>query len=249
METTTYRIDNEGRFFREYLNSQEIEVTEAVAKAFQQTQPLIAIPYTGSITSSDGREYETGVKYDPNTSLAYWSVKIPEIMLTTAFHPVSIADNTILVPKFKYDARDKTEVVMSVPWVVPVDTHSKRGPRVVLVVTVDGQLISGKQYLFAFDEKGAAYRMPMSNIYGTCELCCGDFNRRGVSHMECVYNAIEQFRKGQWNSDLFDPEDDATASKFFRFAPLKEGFQTLDIEGKWTDHCQKVSTPTVKYAL
>lgn len=245
METQSYRIDNTGRFFKETLYSEEIEVTEAVAKAFQ-TGMMVTFHNVDVIQMPDGARYPVHVKYDNSNNLAYWSVQLTQLTLNTAFRTVGEGDDKYLTPKFVYGADD---TVLSIPWVVPLDAEDYQ-PQLILVVCVDNSnLKSQKQYLFAFDHKKACYRLPVSNLYATCELCCGEFDRYGASHIDCVGKAVEQFRKAQWNADLYQPEEMKQSEKFFRLKPLKEGFQTLPIQGNWTKLCQKVSTPTVQLAV
>jgi hypothetical protein len=239
----SYRIDNEGRFYRERLISQEIEVTEAVAKAFQQTQPLVTIPNVAVLNGLD-----VGVKYRPTEGTYYWSVDIKEIMLHTAFVKYGEGDEAILVPKFDYDNKDKNAVILSIPWKIVSDSEGF-APRVTLVVSVGSHpLRCLKQYLFAFDQRGVAWRLPMSNLYNTCELCSGEFDGCDNSQLGCVQKALDQFNRGVWNADLYIDSNE-TSSNFFRFKPLKDGFETLRINGKWEALCSKVSTPTTKYAI
>lgn len=245
METRSFRIDGEGRFFSEVLYSQEIEVTDAVAKAFQQGQ-LLTLHNVGSITTEDGTKHFLHVKHDTSTGWSYWTVQLTCLHINSAFRTIGEGKDAFLSPKFRHGGSDP---VMSVPWYPGAMDEKGVLPIVTLVISVkSSDLSSGKQYLFAFDVKGNAYKMPMSNLYDTCELCCGQFDSYGSDQIDCVRKALEQFRKGAWNADLYSESLEESTKNFFRLHPEKEGFSTMPIVGSWTKWCVKVSTPTVKFA-
>lgn len=165
-----------------------------------------------------------------------WSVRLDRVPLNTCFGMVG----GVLVPKF-----ESAEMQMPLEWKVPEEvrlvfvTETKfQGPKTVVQAN----------WLFAFNDVGNAYRLPLPNLYDDCKLCMGTFTTAHNSAQECLVASLEQFRKSEWNSDLMPSIEDA--QRFFRFKPTNETFDTLSIDAEiWTDLCEKVSTSLVERVI
>ena len=237
-----YIIDNEGQFFREDIVVTPIEPGPGLIKALTtgmsvRINNLVNLPEFGVANLA---VEETGVQH--------WTVPMDVIHFNTNFLAKEDEQGSELVPKFAGD----TAANMVIPWVVAkawAGVGSVMRVRFVATITKNsaGVYYVHKQYLLAYDEGGSAYRLPVSNLYDTCELCNGEYNSRSNTALEALQKSLTQFRLGSWNSDLFKDPD--LVENFVRFRPLKEGFETLPTKQVWTKYCRKVSPPIFKYVI
>ena len=236
---TNFLIDLEGRLYRQDTTYRELDPGEALQKAFTsgvvvRIRDLLELPGHGLCH----------MVYEVATMIQYWSIPMNELVLRTTFG----VNEGEFYPTFA--PKDSPEVPMEVVW-NQATGMSEQGHsmeiRFVAEVGLNGAhgFYVRDHYLFAFDERKAAYKLPLGNLYENCRLCMGDYDSTCSSATGSLVTALKQFRAAPWNSDLFSDED--IVHKFFRFKPLEKGFQTLPIQVDWTTVCTKVSTANLKF--
>lgn len=240
---TEFIIDKEGRFYREDSVRTEIDPGPELEKCFKTTMSvkltsLISLPTWGVVS----------VSVD-DIGLQHWSVPIAEIKFNTSFRVKGEGATAELIPLF---VESKSEPSMSIDWRKSDALSSQsKGMDIRFVAVIqfqtNGLFRVQKQYLYAFDDAKNGYRLPLSNLYDTCELCNGVYNSEDATAIGTLTRALNQFRNSSWNSDLLKDVD--VIENFIRFKPLETGFQTLPIKGIWTKHCEKVSTPIMKHII
>lgn len=160
-------------------------------------------------------------------ALIGFTVPLGHLMLRC---PFGINDKKELHAAF--DASLSTK--MSLMWKVPEDMCLS-----LLVLCSASYPSIEKQFLTAIsmaDNNRKFYRLPLPNLYETCELCSGKFESGGRSYKECVKNAVTQFHNSDWNTDLLNRGDnDAPNSRrLFRFLPKGESeMQQMSDYGDW----------------
>lgn len=241
---TQFVIDLEGRIYRQDVNYREIDPGDALQKAFQlnltaRIRNILEIPGHGP----------AHMVFESATAIQYWSVPMTEIVLRTTFgagNPGAWNEGEIF-PTFA--EKESGEVPMEVVWKlndILSETSKWMGIRFVAEVASSGtRYYVRDHYLYAFDERHAAYRLPFGNIYENCRMCMGDYDSTSSTAAECVQKALTQFKRATWNADLFNNEE--LIQRFVRFKPLESGFKTLPILDDWTEVCAKVGTSNLKY--
>jgi hypothetical protein len=140
----------------------------------------------------------------------------------------------VLVPKFA----STTDLQLPLVWKVPT------GIRLVFVTRTEFSELSTRidgNWLFAFNEAGNAFRLPLPNLHDDCRICMGSFKNVYSTALDCVAASLQQFNQSKWNADLMRTVEQS--QKFFRFQPTNETFETLPIAvTDWTTLCDKVST-------
>lgn len=239
---TQFIITPEGRFFREDIVRNEIDPGPELEKCFKASMAvrlpkLVTLPTWGAV----------GVVVD-ESGLQHWAVEVEEINFNTSYRVKGEGKDAEMIPRFTEDHGSPS---LNITW---NKSHAMTGQSkgmdirfVVLIQPTGGRFAVHKQYLYAFDDARNAYRLPISNLYDTCELCNGLFESSGVTALETLTKSLTQFRNSSWNSDLW--KDESIVENFIRFQPLETGFNTLPIKSPWTKWCTKVSTPLVKNVI
>ena len=244
VNTTEFIIDSEGKFFREDRTRYEIDPGDGLQRAFTKgvscrIRNITEIPGYGPCH----------VVYENDTQTQHWSVPMNTINFRTSFAVVKTEEGEEVFPTFK-DKKDTSEPFMEIEW-NKADAMSKQDSemeiRFVALVKPNGaNYICVDHYLYAFDGRKAGYRLPIANLYETCQVCMGAYSSEAQTAVKAVEKALAQFRVASWNSDLFF--DSGNLNRFIHFKPLEKGFQTLPIlDGGWTTRCQKVSTGYMKF--
>jgi hypothetical protein len=244
METKTrFIIDTNGLFFREDTSLSPIDPGPELEKLFKSTLSvkiprLMVIPTWGQVS----------VAVDEN-AYQYWSVTVDEINFKTSFKVNGEGESAELVPTFR---ENPAEPAITIAWNkndAMKDQSKSMYLKFMAHIVADGihHYKVHKQYLYAFDDTNNAYRLPISNLYDTCELCNGEYNSRATTALESLTKALHQFRNSSWNSDLWKSE--GIVDNFIRFKPLANGFQTLPIKNQWTRSCAKIGTQLQKHAI
>lgn len=241
-QKSQFIISPEGLFYREDIHRYLIDPGPELEKLFKSTlsvkiPKLMVLPTWGTVS----------VAVDEN-AYQYWSVTVDEINFKTCFYVKGEGEAAELIPMFR---ESPTNPAISIPWKV-VDALKEQSKPMYLKfmahIIQDGAAYKvHKQYLYAFDDSGNAYRLPISNLYDTCELCNGEYNSRSTTALECLSKALNQFRNSPWNSDLW--KDSAIVENFIRFKPLETGFTTLPIKNDWRKWCSKIATQLQKHAI
>lgn len=243
-QKTQFIIDTNGRIFREDSVRQEINPGEELYKAF--THGIFMKHPNFANIPGYGPAHMT---YEMDRNIQYWSVPINTINFRTTFR--TIKETGELYPSFGH--KDQTaEPIMEIEWNKDDAMQSQDSQMHLRFVALiiggrDGYHVSSHgHFLYAFDGRGVAWRLPVSNLYETCEICMGEYQSTAPTATEVVEKALAQFRKASWNSDLFTTHD--STHQMIRFKPLDKGFQTMPIQTRgWTTLCQKVSTAQLKY--
>ena len=236
---TDFLITTEGRTYRRDVTYRELDPGDAMQKAFNKSvvtriRNIVELPGHGPCH----------VTQEGATGIQYWSVPLYELVLRTTF----AAREGELYPTFAH--KDSTEVPMEVVWNKEAGVGEMDKPmalRFVGEVAPSGEngYYVRDHYLYAFDERKAAYRLPLGNLYENCRLCMGEYDSSCSTAVGSLILALKQFRAAPWNSDLFSDEE--LIPRFFHFKPLEKGFMTLPILEDWTVNCNKVSTGNLKY--
>ena len=244
-ETVEHIICPEGRFWRETRTRYEIEPGAAIAKVLSKQQSL-RIPRVMQLKNYGF----VGLHYEASTANYWWTIPITFINLRCEFRPITDEETkeNLLAPKFAYN-KDSTDVIM-VKWPVMSDAKANTPNIYLLIQCVDNGIVSpGYQYLIATDIKGNPYQLPMGNIYEHLQLCCGEYPANDNTHQGVIARAIEQFETSKWNTDLYHSGQEKATNDFFRFRPLREGFEALPIKGDWTKVCEKRSVQQTSYIV
>jgi hypothetical protein len=247
METKKqYIISETGQFFREDIMRKEILPGDALQKAFSTnivvtTRGLMELPGHGQVH----------LIYEQATETWHFSVPMQTINFRTTFKPITTDEGykDQLYPTFA-DAGSK-EPMMEIEW-NKQDACISQSTSMNLVFLVqvkrdNGSYYAADHYFYAFDDKKSAWRLPIANLYNTCQVCMGGYESTSTTAVGAVFNALRQFRSASWNEDLFNHGD--SVWKFIRFKALKKGFETQPIIDSWTSHCDKISTPQLKFCL
>lgn len=239
---TQFIITSEGRFFREDIVRNEIDPGPELEKCFKASMAvklprLVTLPTWGAVSVAVD---EMGVQH--------WSVQVEEINFNTSYRVKGEGKDAEMIPRF---VEDLSSPSLNITW---NKSQAMAGQAkgmdirfVVLIHPSGSRFVVQKQYLYAFDDAHNAYRLPISNLYDTCELCNGVYEGVGNTALETLTKSLTQFRNSSWNSDLWKDED--KVENFIRFQPLETGFNTLPIKSPWTKWCNKVVTPLVKNVI
>lgn len=173
-----------------------------------------------------------------------WSVRVRTINLNTHFQMV----DKVLTPDFRGDQTGSTP--LEIAWRVPDDMRVVLGMSVGMSVTGSstGLWTLGKHYLVAYDTGGKrTWKLPVSNLYNTLELCHGQDKSSHPSALKAVQAALAAFQASKWNADLYSATSNTGA--MFRFEPENSGFKQLPLvlaSGKdWTSLCDKIANEYV----
>jgi hypothetical protein len=223
MNTTEIIIGKDGTVTERIIKERTLKVQESAVEILTAnvTRPLrqaLSIPGWGVAHANVGAEDTV------------WSVPIDRIPLSARFGMV----DGVLVPKFA----STTEMSMPLVWKAP------KSVRLIFALQTqqeDKTTVIQGNWLFAFNQAGNGFRLPLPNLHDDCRICMGAFPLKYPSAQECVVASLQQFNQSKWNSDLMRTVE--AAQKFFRFQPTNETFETLPIDSPdWTKLCDKVST-------
>jgi hypothetical protein len=244
-EKTDYLITREGKMFRRYTQLDEIDPGEAIQKAYAQNitttaRNFMELPGHGLIH----------LVQQQAEGILHVSVPLETINFRTSFKAITTDEGykNQLYPSF-HD-KHATDPMMEIEW-VRADAMLKQEAtmrlrfHVLLKPNNDGGWYAFDHYLYAFDGRGVAFRLPIANIFDTCQLCMGEYNSKSETAIGTVQKALQQFRTATWNADLFKNATDVW--KFIRFKALDKGFATQPIIPPWTTMCAKVNTAYLKY--
>jgi hypothetical protein len=214
-------ILEDGNIERRTITSDLLDIGEQVAETLaanvsRRALNLFEIPDWGAVH---------GV-FTPNDN--FYTIELPHLPLKTHF---KISDG-VLYPKFSA----KEEPVIAMKWTPP------EGMLLKLLCAVKsniGNCERGKQWLVAYDGAKHAYRLPLGNLFDTCELCAGDMDSSFATVQEAIKANLDQLVLGQWQGDLDNKPEETQA--LFRFKPNKEGFEQLPSLGTWQENSLKVS--------
>ncbi len=241
-QKTQFIIDTDGRFFRVDSTKVEIDPGPELEKCFKTNMSvklpkLMVLPGWGAVSVSVDEQ-----------QLQHWSVEVKDITFKTSYRIKGEGETAELIPLFM----EKSDTAVSINWVKDDAMAGQKKSmelRFVAVIQPQGPgagFKTFKQYLYAFDGSNA-YRLPISNLYDTGELCNGTYESLSATSSEALIKALNQFRTSSWNSDLW--KDETIVENFIRFKPLETGFKTLPIKSNWTQWCRKISTPLLKHVI
>ncbi|MGZ4961681.1 MAG: hypothetical protein ACXWC8_03910 [Limisphaerales bacterium] len=229
MSTTEIIIRENGTIAERTIHERTLKVQKAVleelsAHVTREIRQAVIVPNWGNAHANVSKDSTV------------WSIRLGRIPLNTCFGMVG----GVLVPKF-----EAAEMQMPLEWKAPESI------RLVFVTETKFQglkTVIQANWLFAFNDVGNAYRLPLPNLYDDCKLCMGSFTSAHNSAQECLVASLEQFRKSEWNSDLMPSIEDS--QRLFRFKPTNETFESLPVDAPdWTDLCEKVSTSLIERVI
>jgi hypothetical protein len=223
MERTEIILHTDGTLTERIVRERELDVSQAILDALTEgvtrvVRDVFPVPNWGMAHANVG-----------NTDTV-WTVPIDRIPLHARFKLMG----GILVPMFE----SATDLEVPLVWKAP---ETVRLAFSVITRQSEGLLGIDGNWLFAFDEKKRAYRLPLPNLHDDCRICTGAFGEHWNTAQQAVVASLEQFHKSKWNADLMRTVEQS--QKFFRFQPTNETFETLPVEAEnWTTLCNKVST-------
>lgn len=245
-EKTNFLIDTEGRIFRQYTQLEEIDPGDALQRAFTTNvtttaRNLMELPGHGPIH----------IVHQQAENAVHFSVPLETINFRTTFKAIT-ADEGYKDQMFPtFEPKESSVPVMDIEW-NRADAMAKQDAtmriRFHVIVKPQAGLESWcavDHYLYAFDGRGVAYRLPFANLYNTCRVCMGEYSSSSPYALGAVQKAIAQFRMAPWNADLF--ENHHNVWEFVRFKALEKGFHTQPILKPWTTYCGKIATATLKF--
>lgn len=154
-------------------------------------------------------------------------------------------DKKILTPKFVKlnETNDRTYPVFRCQWTPPADMQIIFAAKILGYETRTPKTHYQQScFLLTYDGEGRCWKLPLPNIYNDLAICMGDFRGQSDSAVGAFSLALDQFGKSDWNSDLIEGQDTASA-QLFRFTPTEEGINSLAVEPKWQQYCKKIATP------
>jgi len=244
-DKTEFVITRDGRIFKRRETMEEIDPGNALQKAFTTAVQTT----TRNLLELEGHGPVHLVAQQAENTM-HVSVPLNEINFRTTFRAISEGDQKDqLYPSFA--AKSSTETMMEIPWKVQ-DAMAKQDATMRIRFHVmcrphgDGWYAMD-HYLYAFDGRGVAYKLPFANLFDTCQVCMGEYNSIHPNLLGCVQKALQQFRTASWNADLFKNGSDIW--KFVRFKAMEKGFDTQPILVPWTTMCPKVNPAFLKFCV
>lgn len=243
-EKTQFMITTEGRIFRHYQQIEEIDPGDALQRAFTTnvvttTRDLLELPGYGPIH----------LVAQQQENKLHFSVPLETINFRTTWKAIAADEGykDQLFPTFA--DKNSAEPIIEIEW-NRADAMLKQDATMrirfhIIVQPDSGGWAAVDHYLYAFDGRGVAWRLPIANLFNTCQVCMGTYSSQSPTALGAVHKALAQFRTAPWNADLFYNANDVW--KFIRFKALDKGFNTQPIVGPWTTMCNKVSTTLLKF--
>lgn len=165
-----------------------------------------------------------------------WTVPIKTLTIRAPFAMLEGG----LVPSFG----SKNDPLLKLEWPVPPSLNLNL---VISTVADGGEWCCAKEWLLAFDENSAAWRLPLANLYEDASLCSGDWERTNPTSTGLLGVAIHQFVNSQWNQDLHDTGDMKKVQALIRFDPKTEPYTALPVNTPdWRNLTRKVGSPIIE---
>jgi len=224
MATTQYVFQPDGKLFREDITRREIGITPQIARAMSGD-----VSARANAIAQHERWGQFNVQVE-STGDCWWTALLPRLTIKCPWRMDG--------GKWTPNLNNPEDPIQALDWIPPDDM------RLVFLMPVKwspGNCIAekvGHTYLFAFDNQGATWRLPLGNLYDECRICLGQERFAAASHMQCVAAALEQFANSQWNADLWRTQ--AQTKALFSFLPKDSGFDQIPPERHWTSYCSKV---------
>jgi len=156
-----------------------------------------------------------------------WTVPVSVLTLRTSF---AVYEGDILCPDFG------TANLMETIWSPPA------GMRLfMLISTRYNQSVPelGSCYYFALDNRNATWRLPLPNVYDTCEICHGN-TISSETQLGMVGRFIHVMESSPWNRDLIGDADRTTGLFRFKLHETNGLVQQPPLKD-WNNLCQSVS--------
>lgn len=150
--------------------------------------------------------------------------------------PCRALDSGVLYPDFTSGANLP---VISLDW-YPSGTWGMKLKLMVMFAWEEGlqQFVFQIEYLIAEDKNKATYRLPLPNLYEDLHVCTGKNAVARPVLGDALRDSMEAFDASQWNDHLWHYPTEC--QQFFRWKPLKDGFETLYPDPKdWQRYCIK----------
>lgn len=239
-KTTEILLDAEGRFFRRDIIQKEVAINEDVVfaafKSEQKVRLRDAMMVGKNLTSLSIVSERTGFIN------VHATIRLNTLRLNTGFKMMDDA----MVPVF--EPPDAKKPRFNVDWDVNIACAGK--VKLWFFVQTrhkpDEAHTVGECFIVATSATNRTYRIPLANVYDNCAVCMGD--RWDGQVQPTLYSALdaayEQFCNSPWNADLKRATEKSDA--FFRFKAKNDGFETLPVNGQWSNLCERVSLPSLE---
>jgi hypothetical protein len=238
LNTTLVCLDEDGRLFRLPLKAQEVALNE------EEVFSALMEGHEARIRDAliiNKQPVSLCIVEDKTTWLKVCAtIPLPFVRFNTEFK----MQGEVMVPVFNKPTGSNPR--LNVDWDVRAACSGK--VRLWLLVLTkhnssDPNHYIGECYLVATSSTNKMYRIPLANVYDDCKICMGDqWNGRSQPTLPAALDAaLQQFLNSPWNSDLKRSPEKSDA--FFRFKPVNDGFETLPVDGQWSNLCERVAAP------
>lgn len=239
-KTMEILLNEDGRVFRREIIQKEVLINEdAVFAAFKSEQKVRlkdALLVGKNPTSLMVVNERSGIVN------VHATVRLNTLKLNTGF---KMADDA-MVPVFEpYDGKKPR---FNAEWDVNVACSGK--VKLWLLIQTkhkpDESSVVGDCFIVATSATNRTYRIPLANVFDDCRICMGDrWDGRTQPNIYAALDAAyEQFCNSPWNADLKRATEKSDA--FFRFRAKNDGFETLPVNGQWSNLCERVSIPSLE---
>jgi hypothetical protein len=243
-DKSDFILSRDGKFYERYERLREIDPGAELQKAFAANITTI----TRNLLNLEGHG-PVHVVVSQGDGVTHVSVPMEELNFRATFATMGDEYGSQyqgqLFPTFR---KDMDDTIMEIPWNrAAAMAGQKEGMRLrfhVLCKPNGEGWYAYDHYLYAFDDKGRAHRLPIANLHDTCQVCMGSYDSKHSNLLGTVQKALHQFRTASWNSDLFKHSGEVW--KFVRFKALEKGFETQPIIVPWTQMCATVATAHLK---
>jgi hypothetical protein len=176
---------------------------------------------------------------------------IKELKLNTLFR---VGEDKLLRPVFlpMSDQQAKAEKYprFVASWKVPKDMNLMFAAKIFDIQSANPNTRSNHScFLIAWCLDNKAYRLPLPNLYDNCDVCTGDFDGSGRCIQSAFAQACTQMEKATWNSDLLDNSRSSGSDTMFRFKPVGEAMESVELEADWKPMCPKVATAVTEILM
>jgi len=230
-----YVILQEGQILRRDVTEQPVEISSSALNAMANLVPrklpgIFAIPNWGVANLAvDGANY------------SYLTIKIPRLTIKAHYRLIDEGESRILVPDF---SNQDNASLLSLEW-------EPEFPLRVLIQCWNegGTWRTYSVYLFAYDNRGSTYRLPLPNLHDDCKVCTGvgGAGESAATMFDLAVKSINRLSSSAWNADLW--KDREKSWMMFRWTSKEDGHRQLAPAASWTNLSVKVSVHAHNFAI
>ena len=155
---TKFSFKSDGRLYREDITLREIAITPQIAQSMCSGMSL-------QLHSVEKHDHygQFNVCLDSNGT-AWWTACLPKLTLRCPWR--------MLDGKWVPNLDNPEDPIQTLEWTPP------KGMRLAFLCATKSAPVKlfvkdGHSYLFAYDDAGTTYRLPLGNLYDECRICLG----------------------------------------------------------------------------